>query len=610
MFNHIGFAQGMTGLMAAMRVSCIALLLASCGFGGPPPPSTTSATSDGDTLTVKLIAFNDLHGNLEPPQLSIDAPALSLFGGTVAVPAGGAAYLATAIASLRAENPNHAVISAGDMIGATPLVSALFLDEPTIEVGNALGLDFNVVGNHEFDRGQPELLRKKNGGCAKSPDVVLEPCQVNKNFPGAHFPFLAANTLQQDGSTLFPAAGMKSFTQGDTTVKVGFIGMTLKGTPKVVAPAGVAGLRFLDEADTANVLVPQLKARGADAIVVVVHEGGTTPVDNDKNCTGLTGDIRSILDRLDTAVDVVISGHTHRAYVCDYARYNPAKPFLLTSAGKYGTLLTNIDLTFDTRTRKVTAKTAANVIVQGEAFTKGATTIALTDRYPRFDKDPKVAALIATYAAAAGSKAQRIVGKVSPGAVSRKLTAAGESTLGDMIADAQLAATRETAKGGARIAFMHPGGLRADLAPAADGSVSYEQIFNVQPFGNSLVVKTMTGAQIKAVLEQQFATGRERAEPWVLFPSAGFTYSYNLTLAPGARVSGLLLDGAPLGEAKAYRVAMSSFLAEGGDGFTVFQQGTDDLGGDLELDALEAYLQAHDPLAAPVGNRIVNLTPP
>lgn len=350
------------------------------------------------TISIKLVAFNDLHGNLEPPRTSITA--LSAAGGTVAVPAGGAAYLASAIASLKAQNPHHAVVSAGDMIGASPLVSALFLDEPTIEAVNAIRIDFNAVGNHEFDKGQSELLRMKNGGCAKN--TSLEPCQVNKAFPGANFGFLAANALMADGSTLFPATGMKSFTQDGATVKVGFIGMTLKGTPSIVTPSGVAGLSFGDEAETANALIPALKAEGADVIVVVVHEGATTTAGyNDKSCAGLSGDVLPILNRLDPSVDVVISGHTHRAYVCDYGRINAAKPFLLTSAGQYGTLVTNIDLMVDTRTRKVTAKTADNVIVQGEPYTSGTTTVALTDQYPRFDKDSEIAGLISKYQAVA-----------------------------------------------------------------------------------------------------------------------------------------------------------------------------------------------------------------
>ncbi|MET3183923.1 bifunctional metallophosphatase/5'-nucleotidase [Variovorax sp. NFACC27] len=566
--------------------------------GNPPAPAPAVPGS----MDVKLIAFNDLHGNLEPPKLSITAPAKS--GGTVPVPAGGAAYMASAIASLKAQNPNNAVVSAGDMIGASPLVSALFLDESTIEAVNAMKIDFNAVGNHEFDKGQTELLRMKNGGCAKN--TALEPCRVNKSFPGANFGFLAANTVKGDGNTLFPATGMKTFTKDGATVKVAFIGMTLKGTPNIVTPAGVAGLTFKDEADTANALIPQLKSQGADAIVVVIHEGGTTTVGyNDKSCTGLSGDILPILNKLDSAVDVVISGHTHRSYVCDYGKTNPAKPFLLTSAGQYGTLLTDINLTIDTKTRKVTAKTADNVIVQGEAYTSGATTVALTDQYPVFGKNQEVAALISQYLAIAGPLVQRVVGSLTTTATRAQDPQTKESVLGDLIADAQLAATSPAGKGAAQIAFMNPGGVRADLAPAGDGSVTYGQIFAVQPFGNSLVVKTMTGAQIKAVLEQQFNSGSNTTtSPKVLLPSASFKYSFNLSAPAGSRITNMSLNGTAMADGTSYRVTMNSFLATGGDNFTAFNQGTDALGGDQDVDALEAYIKANSPLAPPTPNRI------
>jgi 5'-nucleotidase len=607
-FMHISLKH------AALAGAIAAALLSACGgsdgSGGipfVPPPANPGTPSTPASVDVKLISFNDLHGNLEPPRLSITAPAAA--GGTVAVPAGGAAYMASAIASLKAKNPNNAVVSAGDMIGASPLVSALFLDEPTIEAVNQMKIDFNAVGNHEFDKGQTELLRMKNGGCAKH--TPLEPCRVNKAFPGANFGFLAANTVKSDGSTLFPATGIKSFTKDGATVKVGFIGMTLKGTPTIVTPSGVAGLNFTDEAETANALIPQLKSQGADAIVVVIHEGGTTTVGyNDKSCAGLSGDILPILDKLDAQVDVVISGHTHRPYICDYGKTNAAKPFLLTSAGQYGTLLTDIDITIDTRTRKVTAKKADNVIVQGEAFTSGATTVALTDQYPVFGKNQEVAALISQYAAVAAPLVQRVVGQLTGPVTRTQVMPSRENALGNLIADAQLAATTTPSKGGAQIAFMNPGGVRADLVPAANGDVSYGQIFSVQPFGNSLVVKTMTGAQIKALLEQQFNSGTNTvAAPRVLLPSKSFTYSYNLAQPAGSRITAMALNGTAMTDAASYRVTMNSFLATGGDNFTVFNQGTDSLGGDQDVDALEAYIAANSPLAPPATNRIANLTP-
>jgi 5'-nucleotidase len=569
-----------------------AALVASCA-SAPEPPGT---------VTIKILAFNDLHGNLQPPRLSIAAPGPA--GTTVAVPAGGAAYMSSAIQSLKAQNPHTAVVSAGDMIGASPLVSALFLDEPTIEVVNAIRIDFNAVGNHEFDKGSQELLRMQTGGCEKY--TLRQPCLLNKSFPGANFGYLAANVFKADGGTLFPATGIKEFTGPGYRIKVGFIGMTLRGTPGVVTPAGVAGLRFADEAATANALIPQLKAQGADAIVVVVHEGGmTTGGYNDKSCPGLAGDIVPILDKLDAGIDVVVSGHTHRSYICDYSTVNPGKPFLLTSAGQYGTLLTDIALTIDVRNKRVVGKSANNVIVQSEGFMNAAgVAVAITPLYPSFQKDAVVEKIIGLYAAAAEPLAQRVVGSLSASIV-RATSPSLESPLGNLVADSQLAATRASERGGAQIAFMNPGGVRADLlVPSSGGPITYSQLFSVQPFGNSLIVKSMTGGQIKALLEQQF---KNVATPRVLFCSAGFSYSYDLKRAAGSRVSEMRLAGVAISPAALYRVAMNSFLASGGDGFSAFAEARDALGGELDVDALESYLKSKPGLPPPATDRITRL---
>ena len=580
-------------------------VLATLGLTGCQEPGSTIAAPD--TIDIKLIAFNDLHGNLAPPNLAVTAPNRRTGGAGVSVPAGGAAYMASAIAALKARNPRHAVISAGDMIGASPLASALFLDEPTIEAVNAMGIDFNAVGNHEFDKGRAELLRMQHGGCARH--TALEPCRVNPSFAGANFEFLAANTVQEDHSTLFPAVGMKSFTQEGTTVKVAFIGLTLKATPTMVTPSGVAGLTFTDEADTANALIPGLKAQGADAIVVLIHEGATTTAGhNDKRCAGLTGDLLAILDRLDPSVDIVVSGHTHRAYVCDYGHFNSTKPFLLTSAGQYGTQLTDITLSIDTRTRRVRAKSADNVIVQGEAFTSGATTVPLTDQYPVFPGNPSVAALIERYTKVAAPLMARHVGQLSA-PVTRTPAASRENALGNLVADAQLFATSASDKGAAQLAFINPGGLRADLVPSPEGRVTYGQVFSVQPFGNSLMVKTLTGAQLRAVLEQQFDSGSNSVtSPHVLMPSRSLSYDYDLSRPSGSRIGRMTLNGTALSDTASYRVAMNSFLAAGGDNFTVFEAGTNAVGGGQDIDALETYFAAHRQLTPPATDRIRDIT--
>lgn len=581
-----------------MRLAASAFLLALGGCATTGPRSAAP-------VEVKLIAFNDFHGNLQPPKSSIDHPAPGPHA--VRVPAGGAAYLASAIQSLRARNDNALVVSAGDMIGASPLVSALFLDEPTIHAMNLIRVDYNAVGNHEFDRGQAELLRMQKGGCEKH--GVRQPCAVEP-FSGARFNFLAANVVRPDGATLFPGYAIRSFGKGRGQVKVGIIGMTLKETPTVVTPAGVAGLSFRDEAETVNALIPRLRAEGADAIVVLIHQGAYSKLGyNDQSCGALEGDLLPILDRLDPAVDAVISGHTHHAYVCDYGRINPARPILLTSAGSYGRLVTDISLTIDPAAGRVTSKRAENLIVQGEAFTGSRGATPLTDAVPRYAPEPAVAALVERYSKAAEPIAARAVGRLD-GPALKENDEDGESVLGNLIADAQLAATKGPADGGARIALMNPGGIRADLVPAADGGISFGQLFAAQPFANMLVVKSLTGRQLRALLEQQFASGSNTADnPYILSPSHNLRFAYDLSKPEGGRIVLVTVDGQPVRDEAVYRVAMNSFLASGGDNFTLFREGADPTGGLQDVDALEAYIAAAGSLAPPALGRVENRTP-
>ena len=574
-----------------------ALALAGCGGVGAP-----------QHIDIALIGFNDLHGNLEPPRQSITVPG-ALPTERVALPAGGIAHLAGAIATLKARTPHHAVVSAGDLVGASPMVSSLFLDEPTIEAMNQIQIDFNAVGNHEFDRGWRELLRLQHGGCEKF--TVREPCQISQPFAGAQFGFLAANVLREDGQTLLPATGLKRFTEGGAQVTVGFIGMTLRSTPSMVTPAGVAGLRFADEADTANAQAAQLRAQGADIIVLALHEGGATTAGatgiTEPSCAGLSGDIVPILERLDTAIDVVISGHTHQAYVCDYASVNPQRPFLLTSAGQYGTLVTDIALRFDTRTRRLDGKSARNVVVQNAGYQTSAGWVSPSALYPSFAPDAQVQSLIARYQAAVAPLANKPVGQM-PNAATRQTAPSGESALGNLIADAQLWATSAAQAGGAQLSFMHAGGIRADLMPDDQGLVRYGQLFAVQPFGNTLVVKTYTGAQIRALMEQQFDRATSPSERTrVLSVSRGFSYRYDLSQPPGARVQAITLHGQPLQDGQDYRVSISSFLATGGSDYSVLAQGRDVQGGMLDVDALEGYFRSQSPVPAPATDRITRL---
>lgn len=552
-------------VIASMALLLTAVLTTTGGAGA-------AASKPAGSVDVQLLAINDFHGNLDPPAGSS--------GRIGTVNAGGVEYLATHIAQLEATNPNTLVVSAGDLIGASPLLSALFHDEPTIEAMNLLGLDFNAVGNHEFDEGAAELLRMQNGGCHPT-----DGCLDGDGFDGADFRFLAANVVREDnGKTLFPAYKIRSF----AGAKLGIIGIVLEGTPTIVTPSGVAGLDFRDEADTVNALVPELQAKGVNAIAVLIHEGGAQPLPAPYNgCVGISGPIVDIVNRLDPAVDVVLSGHTHQAYNCAIGNK------LVTSGSSFGRLVTDVGLTINRSSGEVTSMSANNVIVTRDV-----------------PLDAGETALLAEYRALATPIANRVIGSITAD-VTRTNNAAGESALGDVIADSQLAATAPAGFGEAVAAFMNPGGIRADLTYAGsaagegDGNVTYGEAFTVQPFGNSLVTMTLTGAQIDQVLEQQFnnpAPGQNR----ILQVSDGFTYTWTASAPAGSKVdiASIRIDGVPVDPNASYRITVNSFLADGGDNFTALIQGTDRLGGAVDLDALTAYFAANSPVPPGPQNRI------
>lgn len=585
--------------MRTALILSLSLTLGACV--GPRASQTTSAP-----VRISIIAFNDFHGALQPPREAV--PTIAAGGGETRVPAGGAAYLASAVRGLRERSPNSVVVSAGDLISASQLVSAQFLDEPTILAMNMIGLDFNAVGNHEFDRGEAELRRMQSGGCEQH--TRAQPCRVDAGFPGARFRFLAANVRGSGGETIFPAYGMRSFGSGEAQVQVAFIGLTLEETPTLVTPAGVAGLSFADEADTINALIPGLRAQGADAIVVLIHQGLSFPKEYDLGgCASMEGDLMQILGRLDPEVDLVVSGHTHDSYICDYSRIDPSRPFLVTSAARRGTMLTQITLAVDP-VRGVVDRRAEQLIVQGEGFQGPAGAIELSAGHPRFERHPGVEQLVARYAAASAALGARVVGRLAAPAL-REEAPSGESVLGNLIADAGLAATRDPQSGGARIAFMNQTGVRNDIVPGEGGAVTFGQLFEAQPFGNTWVVKSMTGRQIRGVLEQQFESGTNTVKrPMMLLPSAGLTYAYDLTRPAGQRIIDLRLDGVPMAEEQVYRVAMNSFLAAGGDNFTIFREGTDPFEGAPDVEALERYLAAAGRVTPPMPDRIKRLDAP
>ncbi len=563
------------------------LFLAACAVtpAEVPPAGVASAP-----VEVQILALNDFHGNLEPPSLTIPA-------GAGAVPAGGAAYLASALRKSRTEG--SITVSAGDLIGASPISSALFLDEPTIKALSLAGLEIASVGNHEFDRGSAELKRMQSGGCARFTN--RQPCAVEP-FAGAAFNYLAANVLGEDGRSIFPATAIREA----SGTKIGFIGMTLKETATLVSPSGVAGLSFTDEAATANALVPGLKAAGASTIVLLIHQGASIAGRfDDPSCPGLAGDILPIIEKLDPAIQLIVSGHTHNAYICKLPVAGGGSR-LLTSAGKYGTMLTDIRLSFDRPGGRLVGQEGSFILVQGEPIENARMTAPINAHYPRFEADPEVAALVRRYREAASGAASRPVGKL--GAALMKGSSNTESQAAGLISDAQLFVAGDPDRGDADFALMNNGGARTDLVPAEDGTVTFGQIFAMQPFANNVVSRAYTGAEIKAVLEQQFASGlNTAARPNLLTPSANFRFAYDLSRPAGERVVGMWLDGKPIDPTRTYRVAINNFLASGGDNFTLLATGRDPVDAGLDLDATEAWLATNPPVPAP--GRIENRTP-
>ncbi|MGW8744765.1 bifunctional metallophosphatase/5'-nucleotidase [Streptomyces sp. NPDC055794] len=542
---------------------------------------------------VQLLSFNDLHGNLEPPAGSSGrVTEVQPDGTTKTVDAGGVEYLATHLREARKGNRYSVTAAGGDMVGASPLLSGLFHDEPTIEALNKLDLDVTSVGNHEFDEGAKELARLQKGGCHPT-----EGCYTDKRFKGADFPYLAANVL--DEKTRKPILE-PYWVWKKNGVKVGFIGVTLEGTPDIVSADGVKGLSFKDEAETINKYAKVLQRQGVKSIVALIHEGGfpaSTSYNYDCDAPGagdgVSGPIVDIAKNITPQVDALVTGHTHSAYVCTIP--DPAgNPRMVTSAASFGRLYTDTTLTYDRRTGDIarTSVKSANHVVTRDV-----------------PKAPDMTRLIDRWGTLAAPIGNRAVGHISAD-ISRDGT---ESPLGDLIADAQLAYGR-TQDPETDLALMNPGGIRAPLTYAAsgaegDGVVTYAEGFTVQPFANTVNLKDYTGTQLVQVLKEQ-VSGPNEAAPKILQVSSGLTYTLDLTKSGADRVvtDSIRLDGAPIDPAATYRVASNSFLAGGGDGFPTLNEGANELVGGDDLAALEQYLTANsstgDPIEPPAADRI------
>jgi 5'-nucleotidase len=589
----------------ATALALVALLLVAGTASAAKPKA-------GDTH-VQLLAINDLHGHLAantPGTIQTGCCREVLTNGVqtgwtqFTVPAGGIAYLATHMKALRATNPNTIEVGAGDLIGASPLVSGLFHDEPAIEALNSLGLDVSGVGNHEFDEGLDELERmqygNQRGGDGCHP---VDGCQDGTPFGGSLFQYLAANVFfAGTDETIFPPYEVRKV----GNAKVAFIGLTFEGTPTVVTPSAIEGLEFRPEVTTVNALVDQLRnQQGVKAFVVLLHQGGTqvppapppypgpdftgNEYTDVNRCVNFNGpEMQSIANGLDPRVSVIVSAHTHQPYICEMAGK------LVTSAASFGRVITDIDLTIDHRSKQVIEATAFNRIV--------------TQNVPQ-DVDAK--AILDKYTTLSAPLANRVIGRITEDIRSGRdnpsgTNAAGEQPMGDVIADAMLEASAPSDFGSAVAAFMNSGGVRSGLVfnqisgGEAAGEVTYGEAFSVQPFGNTVVVKTCTGQQIYDVLNQQFnnpSPGSNR----IMLPSANVRYQWTTVGGPHVVDGTVSFDGGatPIDKAAPYRIAMNNFMADGGDNYTVFRSCTQPLGGDVDLDAFARYLGAHSPVAPP-----------
>jgi len=556
---------GRTGWIAVLALfGC-----ASCSSPAPKPdPSAPSGSPK--PLEVHVAAWNDFHGSLEGPTGT--APAQE-----GVVQAGGAAQLAGWLDAFRAEHEHTATVVAGDLIGASPLLSTMFHDQPTIEVMNEIGLDAAAVGNHEFDRGWRELLRLAEGGCHPE-----EGCRNGSTYGGADFPFLAANVYRSDGERLLDPYVVREF-DGE---RVAFVGLVLDGVPSIVTPTAVDDLTFEEEVEALEKVVPELRDRGVEAIVAVVHEGGTPdgePTDGIDNCWDIEGPIARIAEHAPEAVDAFVSGHTHHPYVCRIA----GRP--VTATMSKGRVVTELELTIDRRTGDVSRASADNHVIRHDG--------------PSSDR---VAGMIERYAKLADRRADKSVGRLTE-TLSRTPRESGQSVLGCVVADAHLFAAKPDGEGGPDFAMTNPGGIRDSLqldpSDGRSGVVTYADLHRIQPFRNQLRVLTLTGRQIHDILENQWRVGEHSK---ILQVSEGFRYDWHPGREIGDRVDpeDVRVRGEPLELDAEYRVAVNNFLAEGGDGFSTFRQAETSSYGPLDIKAMESYFQDRSPVSGPDEDRI------
>ncbi|MDR7050547.1 5'-nucleotidase [Duganella sp. 3397] len=532
--------------------------------------AATSTTAPAHLVQVELVTLNDFHGNLEPSKYVWDSVN---GGGARTIEAGGIDTIGGALQAWRRDDPQLLLVGAGDLVGASPAISSMWADEPTIAAMNMLGLRASSVGNHEFDAGRVELLRQQGGGC-KSPRAD-KACKYEPNFGGAKFSYLAANVI--DTATRKPVLPAYKIETAHG-VKIAFIGTVLQGTAESALASGIAGLEFIDEADAINRQLPELRRQGVGVFVALVHQGGTTVEKFDQpDCSKLTGPVTEIVKRLDPAVRLVVSGHSHKGYTCQVDGRT------VTQSDMGGHVLGRIALTVDT-----TTNTLKDIRARQEVMVPG-----------KWPKDPQLAAYLETARARSAALLAQPVARLAVASVVRTRNDSGESALGDLVADSVLQAGRPF---GVQIGFMNNGGMRQDLDTDNDRA-SVGQTRMVLPFGNTLVVMNLKGWQILDLLEEQWSGGREETRG-LLQVSDGFTYRWDARRGDGSKVvpGSARLNGKPIERETTYRVMVNNFLAEGGDGFPTFANGRNRSNtGIRDIDAFNDYLVKREQSGKPAG---------
>lgn len=532
--------------------ACIAVaLLAGCA--APPAAQPTELT---------LFSINDFHGNIQPAQPTPLMPRVTnpATGEVKPQPAGGVAYLATALAALRAQHPDSLVVAGGDLIGASPLISGLLRDEPTLAAMSQLDISASALGNHELDAGLPELLRKARGECGAT--ECLWP-----GFKGPGFPYLGANVLDAtSGKPLLPTHIMKRA----AGFQIAIAGVATLDTPHVIVARAIQGIKFADEADTLNALVPRLKAEGAQVLVAVMHEGGVQGPAGEANdpsyaCPTLSGRVQDIAKRLDPAYAIIIGGHTHQAYTCKIDGR------LVVQAGSYGGWITESRLKLDAKGQVLDAQAVNHPVLQSA-----------------YAPNPALAALVAQAAALTAAQRNKPVATLPRGATRHAKEPYGDAALGNLIADSQLAYARR--QGPADVAFMNPGGIRAELTVEPGKPTTMSDLIAIQPFGNDIVALTLTGQQLWDILLHQLPKGD--AQPRMLQPSSTLRYHWHVGADGTPALGEVLIGGEPLNRLRDYRVVVNNFLSEGGDAQQGFKHGRDRAVLGTDIDALVELLRA------------------